>query len=263
MIRRSLTGLALLLSLAACGASAPVPRATATPVSRLAETASTAEVDSLWARGPARVPPRQVGRRHQASRPGAAGISAGGPARPRGALLPRRGAVRDRQPPPGGPRVPAGLGRHAERSAGARGAAPGRRRLCRPLAPARARPVVRPDRARHLPGAAQPLSGTTRRPSGRRRGSPTCRSDSRTRNTRRRSTTSGSRPTTRRSCTSRTWWRTYPRAAVAPDALVQLVQAYRMLGYKEDVQETCGYIRRFHPRAAGSRKVCPDTAGAS
>jgi outer membrane protein assembly factor BamD len=57
---------------------------------------------------------------------------------------------------------------------------------------------------------------------------------------------------------------TYPRAAVAPDALIKLVQAYRRLGYKEDVQETCGYLRRYHPNARGSRGVCPaDSTGAS
>jgi outer membrane protein assembly factor BamD len=57
---------------------------------------------------------------------------------------------------------------------------------------------------------------------------------------------------------------TYPRAAIAPDALVKLVQAYQKLGYKEDMQETCGYIRRFHPEAAKSHGVCPpDSAGAS
>lgn len=56
---------------------------------------------------------------------------------------------------------------------------------------------------------------------------------------------------------------TYPRSSVAPDALIHLVQAYRTLGYKEDVQETCGYIRRFHARAPGVRKACPDAAGAS
>jgi outer membrane assembly lipoprotein YfiO len=49
----------------------------------------------------------------------------------------------------------------------------------------------------------------------------------------------------------------YPKATVAPDALVKLVQAYRTLGYREDVQETCDYIRRFHPRAPGAREVCP------
>ncbi|HEX2249605.1 MAG TPA: outer membrane protein assembly factor BamD [Gemmatimonadales bacterium] len=50
---------------------------------------------------------------------------------------------------------------------------------------------------------------------------------------------------------------TYPRAAVVPQALVKLVQAYRALGYREDVQETCGYIQRFHPRAPDIREVCP------
>jgi outer membrane protein assembly factor BamD len=57
---------------------------------------------------------------------------------------------------------------------------------------------------------------------------------------------------------------TYPRASVAPAALVKLVEAYRTLGYKEDVQETCGYIKRFHPGATGAGEVCPsDSAGAS
>jgi outer membrane protein assembly factor BamD len=55
----------------------------------------------------------------------------------------------------------------------------------------------------------------------------------------------------------------YPRSAVAPDALVKLVQAYKTLGYREDVQETCDYLRRFHPKAYGAREVCPtDSTGA-
>jgi len=49
----------------------------------------------------------------------------------------------------------------------------------------------------------------------------------------------------------------YPKSAVAPDALVKLVQAYKALGYREDVQETCDYIRRFHPKAPGAQEVCP------
>ncbi len=53
---------------------------------------------------------------------------------------------------------------------------------------------------------------------------------------------------------------TYPRARVAPDALIKLVQAYQALGYAEDVQETCGYIRRFHPTAQGVGEVCPAPA---
>lgn len=55
----------------------------------------------------------------------------------------------------------------------------------------------------------------------------------------------------------------YPRSAVAPDALVRLVQAYKNLGYREDVQETCDYIRQFHPKAPGAGEVCPsDASGA-
>ena len=50
---------------------------------------------------------------------------------------------------------------------------------------------------------------------------------------------------------------TYPRSSVAADALIHLVQAYRTLGYKEDVQETCGYIRRFHRDAPGVGRACP------
>jgi outer membrane protein assembly factor BamD len=57
---------------------------------------------------------------------------------------------------------------------------------------------------------------------------------------------------------------TYPRSAIAPDALLKLVEAYRKLGYQEDVQETCGYLRRFHPDALRSGRHCPaETAGTS
>jgi len=49
---------------------------------------------------------------------------------------------------------------------------------------------------------------------------------------------------------------TYPRTLVVPDALIKLVQAYRALGYREDVQETCGYIQRYHPRAPKVGEVC-------
>lgn len=52
---------------------------------------------------------------------------------------------------------------------------------------------------------------------------------------------------------------TYPKAEVAPDALVKLVQAYRVLGYTEDATETCGYLRRFHPKAHDLEKVCQGT----
>jgi outer membrane protein assembly factor BamD len=55
----------------------------------------------------------------------------------------------------------------------------------------------------------------------------------------------------------------YPKAAVVPEALIKLVQAYKTLGYREDVQETCGYLQRFHPRTPGAKEVCPaNPAGA-
>jgi len=50
---------------------------------------------------------------------------------------------------------------------------------------------------------------------------------------------------------------TYPRSTIAPDALLKLVAAYKRLGYMEDVKETCGYIRRFHPDAPGVAEACP------
>jgi len=50
---------------------------------------------------------------------------------------------------------------------------------------------------------------------------------------------------------------TYPRASVTPAALVSLVRAYRAVNYPEDVTETCGYIRRYHPAAVGVEAVCP------
>ncbi len=54
---------------------------------------------------------------------------------------------------------------------------------------------------------------------------------------------------------------TYPRAAVTPDALLVLVQAYRKVDYPEDLRETCGYIRRYHPATPGLDTQCP--AGAA
>lgn len=56
---------------------------------------------------------------------------------------------------------------------------------------------------------------------------------------------------------------TYPRAAIAPEALIKLIGAYQRLGYKEDMRETCGYLLRFHPRAPGARDACPSEPGTS
>ena len=57
---------------------------------------------------------------------------------------------------------------------------------------------------------------------------------------------------------------TYPRAEIAPEALLKLVEAYSRLGYQEDVRETCGYLRRFHPNALRGGSRCPaEPAGTS
>lgn len=47
---RSIGVAVLLTGVAACGASTPTPKAAPTPVTRVAETASSAEIDTLWAR---------------------------------------------------------------------------------------------------------------------------------------------------------------------------------------------------------------------
>ncbi|SRR5258705_515504 len=56
----------------------------------------------------------------------------------------------------------------------------------------------------------------------------------------------------------------YPDATLAPDALLRLVDSYRAIGYKDELQETCAHLRRFYPQATGIAKSCPaDTTGTS
>jgi len=56
----------------------------------------------------------------------------------------------------------------------------------------------------------------------------------------------------------------YPEAALAPSALLRLVDSYRAIGYKEELQETCAHLRRFYPGATDLAKSCPaDTTGTS
>lgn len=49
----------------------------------------------------------------------------------------------------------------------------------------------------------------------------------------------------------------YPKSSVVPDALERLVRAYQILGYQEDVKETCAYIVQYHPAPDGPRRLCP------
>src|SRR6267142_5012070 len=43
----------------------------------------------------------------------------------------------------------------------------------------------------------------------------------------------------------------YPTADRASDALLRLVDSYRAIGYKQELQETCEHLRRFYPKATG------------
>src|SRR6266704_2579394 len=55
----------------------------------------------------------------------------------------------------------------------------------------------------------------------------------------------------------------YPNAGRTPDALLRLVDSYRAIGYKEELQETCAHLRRFYPNATGLGRSCPPPAGAA
>src|SRR5467141_3418404 len=52
----------------------------------------------------------------------------------------------------------------------------------------------------------------------------------------------------------------YPTTTRAPDALLRLVDSYRAIGYKQELQETCEHLRRFYPKATGLDRTCPATA---
>jgi outer membrane protein assembly factor BamD len=55
----------------------------------------------------------------------------------------------------------------------------------------------------------------------------------------------------------------YPDAARTPDALLRLVDSYRVIRYTEELKETCAHLRQYYPRAAGLAKTCPaDASGA-
>ena len=250
MIRRSLLG-------ACCSAGRVrwAPPEPASPPRRRSrgssESASAGELDTLWQRAPARRPPWQVGRRGQASRPRAARVPA------------RRSAVRRRR-----------ISGRAKPSS--RWEATSRPRASSGRCPTTPPTIRSHPRRCSEPATCTPTSGggpSSTPPTARRRSPPTRSCSTATPGRRR-----PSGPRTRiddlqerfaykeykaalyyirlKAFDSAILYlkdlvATYPRSAVAPDALIRLVQAYRTLGYKEDVQETCGYIRRFHPKAPG------------
>src|SRR5437773_9038551 len=55
----------------------------------------------------------------------------------------------------------------------------------------------------------------------------------------------------------------YPTTARAPDALLRLVDSYRAIGYKQELQETCEHLRRFYPNATRPDRSCPAAADSS
>lgn len=56
---------------------------------------------------------------------------------------------------------------------------------------------------------------------------------------------------------------TWPHSASAPKALESLVKVYRVLGYTEDVAETCTYIRKQFAANTSLVAICPAAAPAA
>ncbi len=54
----------------------------------------------------------------------------------------------------------------------------------------------------------------------------------------------------------------YPETSRVPDALLRLVDSYRVIGYAEELKETCAHLRRFYPEADGLDRRCPADSSA-
>jgi outer membrane protein assembly factor BamD len=54
---------------------------------------------------------------------------------------------------------------------------------------------------------------------------------------------------------------TYPEAPRAADALIRLVDTYRAINYRQELEETCTHLRRFYPQAEGLAERCPAAPG--
>lgn len=56
----------------------------------------------------------------------------------------------------------------------------------------------------------------------------------------------------------------YQGTARVPDALMRLVDAYRAIGYTDELKETCGTLYKYYPRTVGLAGSCPaDSAAAA
>ncbi len=51
---------------------------------------------------------------------------------------------------------------------------------------------------------------------------------------------------------------TYPSSALVPEAFVHLVRAYRAIGYREEMQETCEHLAQYYPNRRDVREACGD-----
>ena len=56
---------------------------------------------------------------------------------------------------------------------------------------------------------------------------------------------------------------TYPGTARVPDALMRLVDSYRVIGYTDELKETCAHLRRYFPDTEGLDKSCPADSSAA
>jgi len=50
---------------------------------------------------------------------------------------------------------------------------------------------------------------------------------------------------------------TYPGTSRVPDALMRLVDSYRVIGYGDELKETCTHLRRYFSQTEGLDKSCP------
>lgn len=49
---------------------------------------------------------------------------------------------------------------------------------------------------------------------------------------------------------------TYPSSALVPDAFVRLARAYRLIGYREEQQETCEHVLQYYPNRRDVQEEC-------
>lgn len=49
----------------------------------------------------------------------------------------------------------------------------------------------------------------------------------------------------------------YPGSSIVPDVFVRLVRAYKAIGYKEEMDETCQTLRQYYGTRPDVRELCP------